>query len=79
MTEEEILSEVRDMRKRMAVLDDALCQIVAIREARFRKIMDAVKGREAPNDLGVAPDYQSLTHECAIPERFQRRCDECGE
>lgn len=73
MTDEEMLSEVRDIRRRMAedaarlaAIDEHLCRDIAMCEARFRKIMNAVmendehqanmgRGLPCPNDYPIPP------------------------
>lgn len=82
--------ELEDIGRRLAALKHELGKLVGMRltdDARQR-ILDAVResdehtarmGREAPNDLGVAPGYETLTHTVALDEDDVEHIDSCGE
>lgn len=74
LTDEEILVELRDLKLRVAVLIGNVAERIAEEEAVVDRIMQAVRESE-----GIVAGMESLTHECAIPERFAKRCDACGE
>lgn len=85
LSDEEILVELRDMKQRIAVLIEGVTERVERQMATYRKIIAAIREEDTLEKLAdaaireVAPDFESLTHECAIPERFSTRCDACGE